>query len=273
MRKLISTLTAIVMAVFIVDAASAADRNWIGPGGGSGKNGNWNADANWSEGVQPTSSDRAIFPSNSATQYIVTVNSSEACQSMSVHGDCLLDVVTSGTLAVGSADGQTSNIAGIVRLPNSTSIVRFDYDHTIAPLNSVYGFVRGVDNSARVQLADNAQLTNQIYIEGALQLEPVTDDADDGTAFLNDTSGVVRANLNNGTLILEASDLVAGAGAFQVSASGAILRFNVGDLSLTGQFTASAGTLDFQASVTTSGQLSFTGGTIQVAASVSFSAS
>jgi len=280
-RAFLSTLTAFVMAAFVVDAAQAATKTWQASGGVMG--GSWNDPAHWSGGVPTPGSDDVVFPANSisaGTQYTVTVNVSNAeVQFMDVHSDCNLDL-NSNTFKVGTADGQTSNIAAQILLANASENLQFNFSHTLAPKtingSPVYGTISGQNNSAQIRIGNGKQLTNQIVIEGALQIVPVSG----SSYFQNDGSGaIVRANFSGGVLeVSPGNDLVAGSGRFQVTSSNATLRFSDGytampPSSMTGQITVSAGTLDIQAGFYSAGQLSFTGGLIQVAAGLSFKAS
>ena len=127
-RAFLSTLTAFVMAAFVVDAAQAATKTWQASGGVMG--GSWNDPAHWSGGVPTPGSDDVVFPANSisaGTQYTVTVNLSNAeVQFMDVHSDCNLDL-NSNTFKVGTADGQTSNIAAQILLANASENLQFNF--------------------------------------------------------------------------------------------------------------------------------------------------
>lgn len=277
MRKLFSTLTAIVMVAFIVDAAQAATKVWQASGSNMG--GNWNDTNHWVGGVIPIpGSDDVQFPANSVsanTQYIVTLNVSNAeVRFLDMHTDAKLNL-NGNTFKLGTSDGQTSNVAGVIRLPDSSSMLEFNFSHTLAPKTissvPVYGSIDGENDLASIKIANGKTLTNQITIQGAIQIVPVSGSA----TFTNGSGGIVLANYNTGgqeTLRINPGALGAGAGMFRVALAGAILRFDYGNASLTGDFKVSAGTLDARATLATSGGLCFTGGAISVVAGASFGA-
>jgi len=251
-RTLFSALTAFVLPAFIAGGAQAADKTWDGSQG----NGSWNDGQNWTPAGVPTSTDDVEFPALSGT-YTVTMDPAVGnCQYLTMNANATLSITGGNVLRIHDNTSTNSQIAGNIVLAGSGSILRIMNDHTFAPKSGVLGFVSGQHDLAKIEIVSGKTFTNQINIQGALQIVP---ESGSGT-FVNGSGGVVNANNNTSsqeTLLIDPGTLGAGAGTFKVSLDGSVLRFLDGNASLTGDFLALAGTLDFQATVATSGGLCF----------------
>ena len=162
--------------------------------------------------------------------------------------------------------GGTPKIDGVIFLWGTLEIA--DNDVTLKGDGWITGEIAG----ALVLINDALTLTNQITIDGVLQItEPAGGAAN--TAFVN--NGTVRANAS-GTLEISIDSLGISAGRWEVGTnSSAVLKLNHGSSVRThsGDFTVADGaTLDVNETVTTTGDLTFTSGTLRVAAGESFTA-
>ncbi len=177
-----------------------------------------------------------------------------------------LVVQDGGTLLL--TGGGTSLVDGLVVLEGLGSRARVRANgHTLAGTGSIIGEhnLATIDDDP----VDSAELTVApgFTIEGALRI--CLDLVNNGTVRANDATtpgSRDRLTLDSGRFT--------GSGVFEVNTAGAFLKFDATGVTATGLgtgFTLSAGTLDCDANVTTTGNLSFTGGKIDVAGGVTFS--
>lgn len=259
-KPILTTAALVVAALLLVGGVPAIAGTITWKASGVSMGGNWNDTSHWVGGALPTANDPVVFPANSVssgTEYTVTVNiSSAAAQTLDVHADARLDITAGNRLEIGSANSQTSNVDGVIRLTTSSSVLRFMYDHTMQPKTSgSNGLLTGQDNGAVIDddpsntrtltIAKNG--TGYFVIQGALkvQLNLINDSrvaANDGTAS-SDT-----LTLDTGSY----SGTEAGSGEYVISDADA--------------------TLDVNQDVCTTGNLSFTAGTVDVAPGKSFKA-
>jgi hypothetical protein len=169
------------------------------------------------------------------------------------------------------ANGGSTLLNGTIRLANCTAAIEIaGGDHSLTGAGTILGECNSVTDpleTARIVLTDPVKLTSAVTIAGALQIQ-----AKSGT-FVNE--GLVNADgrFSDKTVTLHGGTF-GGDGEWKVSGLGATLHFGalVTVNPLGGDFTVSAGTLDIDESVCTTGDLTFTGGTIDVNASESFTA-
>lgn len=204
----------------------------------------------------------------------VVVNETKTVDCVYVMADKKLVIGSSGTLVL---DGESndpndpndpssvSTINGTITMEDETAILRItSNDHTFQSAGS--GTLIGEDGGAKIEIGNGQTLTNEITIQGCLRI--VRAQGASNTTFIN--NGTVSANagctLEVYTNYLDDQDDVAEeSGNWSVSGnSNAELWLRVGSDELTGDFAISAGTLDVDASIITTGDLSFTSGTIEV---------
>lgn len=123
------------------------------------------------------------------------------------------DVNDVGILQLKNNNGSSHQMGGVVYLKEADSRLDIVDDNvTFAEYvnsGSFFGSVTGENNTAKIQLSEGRTLRNQITIEGALTIQRASGTAT--TSFINDRddaselSGFVSANLNGGTLLLDAS--------------------------------------------------------------------
>ena len=196
----------------------------------------------------------------------VTINGS-----LSVGG--VIKINAGGTLIL--AGGGSTTVGGTIKLKSATSVIRITVsDQTLMGSGKIVGEY----GSAKIEIADGKTLTSQITIEGVLQIVGMP--GSNTTRFINDTGGLVHAN-RAGALDLNVDALDDGAncaaGDWQVSSANAvILKFSVGSILLSGDFTVNvshaSGKLWIRANVATEGDLTFTDGKIQVGSGCYFKA-
>lgn len=169
-----------------------------------------------------------------------------------------------------NAGGGTSVINGALFLEASSSTLEIaGSDHGV----DGSGAIIGSNSSADIVIGDGLTLTSQITIEGMLQIVPSIGAGP--TRFINGTRGLVHAHAT-GTLDVNVDALDDGSnvspGNWQIRPNAkAVLKFSTASTLLSGNFTISNGTLDFDEDVTTTGDLIQTGGTIDVAPGKTFS--
>ncbi len=165
-------------------------------------------------------------------------------------------------------DGEIRVEVGNARLHIITS------DATLSSSASPSGLVNGQNDAAEIKI-DNVTLTSAIEMHGRMRF---VDGASAGS-FIN--QGKVIANAANGTLdyqITGTIDDTSGSGRWQVTASGAFLRFLEEPAAMEGSFTVSNGMLQAgddvapgdDIDVVTAGDLSHTGGKIKALVGDSF---
>lgn len=205
-----------------------------------------------------------------------TITGPESANCMEVRAGGVLNIdpdAGNATLTLGTgAAALESPVDGQVRLladPTYRAALRFTtVNHTVTGS----GDIVGQDDDAEIVI-DAVALTSEVDIRGHMHIK-------DGTgpgsfvSFIND--GAVIADAVNGTLDLGPST-ICGCGQWQVTASGAMLRFLTEPCDLPGSFTVSDGTLragtDASADdidVCTSGDLIHTGGKIVAGVDDSF---
>jgi hypothetical protein len=167
-------------------------------------------------------------------------------------------------------DGTDHQIAGDIWLLPGAKL-HFGGNASVSPYNSTNGEIEGWDNEdALITVAAGKTLTNHIQITGSLQIQ-----AADAT-FVND--GIVEANhedIDDDTLTCYSGTFAGDGdahGTYKVSYPDSKLLFDTGATAtgLESDFEVTAGLLDIDINVWTSGDLSFTAGTIDVAGGVSF---
>lgn len=281
-RTLLSNLTAFAFAAFIVDAALAVDKTWIGPNGaGNVAGGNWNTPAYWDTGSVPTSADRAVFPAGGGgVAYTVTIDIQPAvAQRLDVHAQCTLSIGANKRLELGSADGQTSDIDGQILLTSSSSALRFMFDHTVRPKSASGspGVIVGQDPSAKID-DDPSNASTLTLAMNSSALPVISGCLTIDCSFVN--NGLVDAN--GACVFTLLSGAMTGNGEYRISGANATLNFAPGvtATSLNTYFNIQAGTLDVDTNVQTSpsgggntGQMRFVGGSILVDAGMYFKAS
>ena len=160
--------------------------------------------------------------------------------------------------------GGTSTIDGLLKLKVSGATLEIaSNDHALTG----DGKIIGQDNAAQIEIDSGLTLTSELSIEGALEIH-----ASSGT-FINE--GLVNADGTfSDKIVTLFSGMFSGDGQWKASGSGATLHFRafITVNPLAGDFAVSAGTLDIDESVCTTGNLTFTGGTIAVNAGKSFTA-
>lgn len=237
MRKLISALTAFVMAAFIVDSAWA-QRTWDGGGG----NGLWNTPANWSGDTLPTSADAVIFPAMGGP-YTVTMDANPgSCLYLDMHANATLSINASRRLDIYDNGSNNSVIDGQVQLAGSGATLRLNGSTTVTPKTSAAHriVIRGQHNDAVID-SDNGSRTLtlssfsgvQARVAGALTVASLVVEndgafiADDGTTkYSRDTlrfASSVTYNSGTSTGTLDAVRSVGSAGP-------AFFRFDVSAL-------------------------------------------
>lgn len=283
MRKIFSTLTAIVAVAFMVDAVQA-DTQWQADGLGNW-NGNWSDPAHWNPSV-PTSTDKVTFPSSGGSgSYTVTLNIGPAtggsptyndCKYLDVHANATLSIPASNMLRIYDNGTNASLFDGKIVLAGNLSAIRLMGSTTFQPktantasdVDVIQGQNAGAfiddDNNART-LTFAANGTSIPRMFGCLQVD---------VSFAN--NGLVNAN--SACTLSFISGTLSGSGAFLVSSdASAVLQIGsaVSATSLAADFIISVagGTLDFDANVTTSGGACIKPGVISVALSKAFSAS
>lgn len=263
MRNLYSALTALLVSVFIIDAAMAQTSTWT-----AGGSGNWSNAANWTAAgggtAPPSAGDQAIFPAGGGA-YVVTVDAAPCvAQRLDVHGNCTINIPANARLELGSADGQVSDIDNAINLQAASSVLRLMYDHVFRPKTANVN--RVVISCANAPTIDDAAAN-----PSALVLRT------NGTGVPSISGGFVldfnTLRLETGCLFVLGSSHSLGAGFATFDIAGGILRFSSAYTGLSCAFALSAGTLDIDENVCTTGNLNFTGGQIDVAAGKSFKAS
>jgi phage baseplate assembly protein gpV len=167
-------------------------------------------------------------------------------------------------------NGTDHQVAGYIwLLPEA--ILHFGGDARISPYNSIDGVIEGWDDETSwITVASGKTLVNNIQIMGSLQIQA------GGATFIND--GIVEANHESGgggrgitcfSGAFEGNDDAYGT--YRVSDSFSTLQFAANTATgLESDFEVTAGKLEIDIDVWTSGDLTFTGGTIKVADGVSF---
>lgn len=222
--------------------------------------GDWNSAANWSctggEDI-PDADDEATIPSGKTCNVNVTT---ATVDHFYVPGT--LNIQAGKKLTVDGSDFSTSHVGGTLNLEGSGSELAFvDNDQTISSIEG-FGKLVGMNDSAQITVALDITLKNSGFfvIEGNLKI------TGNGTF---DNQGNVRANVN-GTLEVSTAGLKdTSGGKFEVSGgNGAVLKFSTTGAAtpvLAGEFEVSAGVLDIDSSLVTTGKLTQTGGKIDVA--------
>lgn len=204
----------------------------------------------------------AAPPGANACDLVVTgvyvVYEDETYDCMYVSGILIIDGATLTLTGPGS-----STVTGTVVLTDRYSNLRFTTNpHRV----DGSGVIVGADDDAQINVTSGVTLTSSVTVCGHLKITGAG-------SFTNE--GLVHAN-TNGTLSLEISGTLEDTNAshvtrWQVSASGGVLHFDAAIGSATGldgRFVVSAGTLNFNAAVTSKGRLELSGGTVQVDADV-----
>lgn len=233
----------------------------------AGGSGNWSSAVNWtgSNGgsTPPAAGDLAVFPAGGGG-YTVRVDVAPCtARRLDVHTNCTINIDANTRLELGSADGQISEIDGMLSLSRSTSVLRIMHDHVFRPKTTgatktvIYGGPVGAliddpGNSSRLILQRNGS-------SGAATI---------GCNLALDVGGV---RLDPGGQLTMGSCFTLGDcfDAFEIA--GGALTFSSAFTDMTCDFVVSAGTLNINANVCTEGDLTFTGGTINVAPGKTFS--
>jgi hypothetical protein len=182
-----------------------------------------------------------------------------------VHENASIEVWSGCVLILTGNNGDnvsTIETGGEIKLEDGCPVLRITTnDHTFTGP----GRIIGESDGGEIQIGCNESgrtLTNATNIEGALQI--ISGALATNTTFVN--NGKVEAN--DSWLEVYPDALGSGSGEWKVTGSGSKLWFRRGSTSQTGDFTVSAGTLDIDATVETTGHLNFTGGQIEVAEGV-----
>jgi hypothetical protein len=258
-RSLITGTAILAVVMFVTPVAFCGTKEWDR----GASTDNWADGNNWYPDGVPGPTDDVVFLAMTGA-YTVDMNASTGyAQTITMHGNCTLNIQDQKTLEIGSANGQSSEINGSIALPYDESVLQIMYTHSI----SGSGAIDGEDDEATIQIGDDSDpndttLTSTTNIKGGLRI--VRDSNSTGTmTFVN--NGVVEANVADNPLTIQ-PDVVAGSGEWWVTATDAELNFVTGSTSLTGAFTMDAdGTLDIDDHVETTASLTFSNGKIEVA--------
>jgi hypothetical protein len=268
-RHFLTTAALVVVAMFMLDvpAAQAIDKFFYN----GGTPGNWSADANWwsdrnhtTSTTKPLNGDTAIILTGETCNVDITNGRADGFQ---VEGTGLLNIQAGKLLEIDSNSTIVPS-SGVI-LEGAASELKISATLTI----SGDGSLEGKSNTALITIADGLTFTSETTIKGQLQIVQV---AGGGTTrFINATNGLVHANVA-GTIDLNVDALDDGTnrspGNWQVSNASAFLKFSTAGTLLSGNFTVSAGILDINENVTTTGDLDFTGGKIDVESGDTFQA-
>lgn len=307
-RSILTVAALFAAALFILDvpAAMATDFTWDGSASTAWNNpANWTAGSGYPDDSGDTATIPSSSVKNEPTVNVnVTVGSVtvQANRTLTLTADLTTGsltmecdgIVTTGanTLTITNSGGLTINTGGLLnvngagevrltgggthtingtaadiglRLSVDGSTLRI-YDANVTLTGT--GYVEGRNNGAQILITDGETLTNEITIEGSLQI------CGPGTL---DNEGLVeatRANNENDNKLECYSGTFSGGttGDYKVNTASAYLTFRAGgDFDgMSADFIVGAGTLDVNESVCTTGDLTFTGGTIDVIASESF---
>jgi len=260
-RIIVSLLVGVLLLGFAAPFQAVADTCTF-----TATSGVWNSAGNWScSGSEdiPDSDDLVVIPSGKTC----AVDADEDARSLlSVQGT--LNVEAGNTLSLHGSAGTASAAVqgdGVVNLEGSGSVLAFLVDGIFVSEGSP-GKVVGANDNAKILLENATTLTNNVNIEGRLQ---ITEDAGDDATFHN--QGTVHANAA-GTLYIN-TDVISDTSGFRWKVStnsSAVLRLEPTNATapvLAADFHVEAGTLDVQNTVNTTGDLFFTGGKITVRAS------
>lgn len=302
MRKLFSTLTAIVLSGFIVDAAMADVFDSV-------QSGDWNNGSNWTKvsGASVRTYPQATDTANLIDGDDMTLTQNENCDvlNVGVDSDLTIGIYTmtvtgsSGMAVSGSCAGSdgrvllsgaggtlvrsgggTDDIDGRILLQTSTSKLQITSSNLVF---SGVGDLEGFHNQAQIEIADDINFTNELCcnggMHGAFEIRGLDNETPRDHGFINNGRVTAdHANSGGGDAdyqLTAYSGKFSGSGAYFVSVATAELEFRAGVVATSQAvsfFMSAAGTLDLQESVSTSGGVNFTAGLIQVAASKSFSA-
>ena len=284
-NTILTTAALFAAALFILDNPAAyAGTYYFHAGGGSG---NWSDGSKWyqtacnsgSTGTVPGAGDRAVICAGQTCNVDIAVDESNpfgaVADTIDVQGT--LNIQDGKTLTLDNnndnvaATPDGSVVAGTLNLQYTSSASELAFitsDHTLTGAGSIVG----ANHATLITLGSNSlDLESQITIAGALQITesgtPTT------TSFKNGSGGCVDADTSGTLEIVTVDSIAAGSGEWKVTASGANLKFSVAATGESGAFTVSAGTLDIDQNVTTTGDLTFTGGTIDVASGKTYQAS
>jgi hypothetical protein len=295
MKRTILTSAAICTALLVLSPAALAEYTWNGS-----TSEDWSNPSNWDK----TNGDTGYPDSRSAIVTIVEVyggydpgldcdpnvgqlsiisagwlqtnthtltvdTSGEPTGRLVIDSTSILDIEPWGTVDLD--DGTDHQIAGEIWIWPRAEL-HFGSNASVSPYNSTYGEIEGWDNEyALITVASGKTLTNHIQITGAMQIQA------SGATFVND--GIVEANhsdTDNDKLTCYSGTFAGNGdahGTYKVSDPNSTLWFFTGITDATdleSNFEVTAGTLDIDTDVWTSGDLTFTGGTIDVAAGASF---
>lgn len=196
-----------------------------------------------------------------------TISNNTSANCIHVEAGGYLYIASATLTLTGQGNHTTSIVDGCVVLTGSNSVLRIKKrDHTI----SGTGFLIGQHNSALIEghpsNPGGLTVAAGFTIEGALKI--ALDLINNGKVRANDpTAGSDTLTIDSGT--------ITGTGTFEVNTAGASLEFDATGVTATGlaaDFSVSAGALDIDTNVTTTGDLAFTGGKIDVQSGATFSA-
>jgi len=192
----------------------------------------------------------------------LTVAGVVTASALDVHGS--IDIEPDGVLTLTGAGDQTSSVTGFVNLEGEGATLAFTtWSHTF----SGQGGIRGRDGGAVIDVGSGITLVNTGTIAGALTIQGA------GT-FVN--QGAVDAD-TSGVLLLTVSTVgdSSGSGRWEATDAGATLRFS--DPSgedidafgwMAGEFLLTAGAVEFNSPLSTSGRLVMSGGLLKANANV-----
>ena len=266
MKRTLMTTAAICAALLLATGANAADKYFYHTQGTpqAWTSANWYTapDGGGSSTTKPGTSDRAIIEAD------CFMSTSEEAESIEVEVGQELDIRTNQTLTLNNGSSEDSVIAGTLDLEASGSELEFTTNnHQI----SGAGKIDGSSDSARLRISSAITVTvsQHTSVTGAMEIR-----AGSGTL---DNDGTVEAdNAGAGNSTLTCFDgTFAGSGEYKVSTVGATMQFSSGisDTGMAADFTMTAGTLDVNEEVVTTGEYSQTGGTLDVVAGKKFQAS
>lgn len=270
MKRSILTIAAVFAALLLASGTSAATKYFYHTEltAQAWSSAYWRSlpDGGGSPTSAPGTSDRAVIEAD------CLLTSSTEVESIKVELSKELTIQPSQTLTLNNGSSSDSDVDGTITLgassPNYGNLAFKTSDHELTG----NGSIDGQGNDCTITLDTDGQvLTNNITISGALQIKESGDPNNITTSFVNDTEGLVHADIEGTLAITDIDSLGSPTGDWRVSTyEDATLNINVACMTMSGNFYVDTGTLDIDADVGTDGDLSFTSGTIDVANGVSF---
>ncbi|HEY7115038.1 MAG TPA: hypothetical protein VH475_00540, partial [Tepidisphaeraceae bacterium] len=155
-RTTVAASGIVLLAIFWVNMAQAADRSWSNPAGGTFSNA-----ANWQGGVAPTAADNAVFDLDAPDLYTVTLSAPAAVTQLLIDRDqVLLDLASFGLTA--SSTGFTLpslTVAGTAGTNGSLELRNGTLTTATAGISRIGDFGNGT-----LTLANGAKWTGTGYL-------------------------------------------------------------------------------------------------------------